>query len=89
MDKQPTPSTIDGMAYDLPEPLIALKRDFLAAETRLAELGQDGTREEWQAAYQECQRLAGEIDRHPYWQTVDNRHSAWMALQQAAKETPV
>ncbi|MGI5273139.1 hypothetical protein ACQEUU_37685 [Nonomuraea sp. CA-218870] len=73
------------MAYDLPEDLIALKRAFLAAETRLASLSETGSREDWQAAYQECQRLAVEIDRHPYWATVDNRHSAWMALQAAAK----
>jgi len=74
------------MSYELPEDLIALKRDFLAAETRLAGLSEDGSREEWQAAYLDCQRLAVELDGHPYWSGVDNRYKAGMALLSAAKE---
>lgn len=74
------------MSYDLPDHLITLKRDFLAAEARLEELSEDGSREEWQAAYLDCQRLAVELDGHPYWATVDNRYQAGMALLAAAKE---
>jgi hypothetical protein len=90
------------MAYDLPADLLALKRDFLAAENRLAELRQthpaptavaagdaelsDEQRVEWAATMDESRRLAEEIHRHAWWSQVDNRHSAWMALQKAAKE---
>lgn len=88
------------MPYDLPPDLIELRRDFLAAEETLRQLGaaqpaptaiaageaelSDEQREEWDAAQAEAQRLAGEIHRHDWWDGVDNRHDAWMALQQAA-----
>jgi hypothetical protein len=89
------------MAYDPPADLLSLKRNFLAAEEHLAELRQthpaptaiaareaeltDEQRVEWAAAWDESRRLAEEISRHAWWAQVDNRHSAWMALQQAAK----
>lgn len=74
------------MPYDLPDHLITLKRDFLAAEARLEELGKGGSEEEWQAAYKELQDLAVKLDQDPYWATVDNRYKAGMALLSAAKE---
>lgn len=90
------------MAYDPPADLLELKRDFLAAEIRLAALRQaqpaataivageaeltDEQRVEWAAAMDETRRLAEDIHRHPWWAGVDNQHSAWMALQKAAKQ---
>ncbi|MEU6725446.1 hypothetical protein ABZ917_17200 [Nonomuraea wenchangensis] len=91
------------MAYDPPADLLALKEQFLAIEARIAELRQthpaavaivageaelsDEQRVEWAAAMDESRRLAEEIHRHGWWAEVDNRHSAWMALQKAAKAT--
>lgn len=90
-------------AYDPPPDLLKLKQDFLAAEQKLAQLRQthpaptaiaaleaelsDEQRLEWAAAFDESRRLAEEIHRHGWWGKVDNRHSAWMALQQTAKES--
>jgi hypothetical protein len=71
------------MAYEPPPDLLELKREFLALEERLP--GLEG--EEWRQCYQRSQDLALAIHRHPWWAKVDNRHSAWMALQQAAKES--
>ncbi|MEU6781508.1 hypothetical protein ABZ912_20070 [Nonomuraea angiospora] len=86
--------------YDLPEDLIDLRRAFLASEARLVELRQthpastviaaseaelsEEQRVEWAAAFDESRRLAEEIHRHGWWETVENRHSAWMALRNAA-----
>lgn len=88
------------MNNDLPPDLVQLRRAFLAAEEHLRQLGaaqpaptaiaageaelSDEQREEWQAAHEKTRDLAGEIHRHDWWDTVDNRHDAWMALQQAA-----
>ena len=87
--------------FDLPPDLIELRRAFLAAEEHLRELGAaqpaptaiaageaeltDEQREEWQAAHDKTRDLAGEIHRHPWWGTVDNRQSAATALDEAAK----
>lgn len=74
--------------YDLPDDLIQLRRAFLDVEARLADLRGSEDREAWQSAFQESQRLALELHRHPYWAGVDNRHGAWMALQRAASAEP-
>lgn len=71
------------MAYEFPPDLLELKRDFLAVEAAMP--GLEG--EEWTAAYQRSQDLALAIHRHKWWKDVGNRHSAWMALQQAAKDS--
>ena len=87
--------------YDLPPDLVQLRRDFLAAEEELRKIGAaqpaptavaageaeltDEQRAEWQAAFQEVRRLVAEINQNPWWETVDNRHHAWMALNKAAK----
>ncbi|MEU6743614.1 hypothetical protein, partial [Streptosporangium sandarakinum] len=42
--------------------------------------------EKRQAAFARSQKLALKIHRHAWRGEVDNRHSAWMALLQAAKE---
>ena len=89
------------MAYEPPAQLVQLKRDFLAAEERRREVGQampaptavaageatitEDQREAWQAACAESARLAEAIHRDDWWGTVDNRHSADMALLEAAK----
>jgi len=87
--------------YDLPDDLIDLRRAFLAAQERLAELGRampshtmvaageaepatEGQRQAWWDAQKECQRLAVEIHRHSWWETVDSRQKAERALRDAA-----
>jgi hypothetical protein len=80
------------MAYNIPDDLVQLRRAFVAAEQQLAELSKPGgDPQEWHAVYQESGDLAEKINTHGYWTSpdVDNRYRAWMALQQAAKETPV
>ncbi|MEU4576591.1 hypothetical protein [Nonomuraea sp. NPDC023979] len=87
-------------AYEPPADLLDLRKAFVATEAQLANLRQahpsptaiaageaeltDEQRVEWAAALDESRRLAEEIHRHSWWATVDNRHSAWMALQSAA-----
>lgn len=87
--------------YDLPEDLLAMKRDLLAAQARLEEIGNaipapiavaareaeisDEQRTEWWAVHEESMRLSEEIHRHPWWGQVDNRHDAWAHLQKIAK----
>ncbi|MFB9709411.1 hypothetical protein ACQP10_19745 [Streptosporangium sandarakinum] len=70
------------MAYEPPPDLLKLKTDFLTNEAELPTLAG----EKWQTAFARSQKLALEIHRHAWWSEVDNRHSAWMALLQAAKE---
>ena len=55
--------------YELPPELLQKKIAFLESE----------------GDYQKSQDLAVEIDRDKWWDTVDNRFEAWMALQKAAK----
>jgi hypothetical protein len=68
--------------YDIPHDLLELKRAFLANEASLSGL----SGEEWQQAYQRSQDLALELHRHPWWETVDNRYQADMALLKAAQQ---
>jgi hypothetical protein len=86
--------------YDLPEDLLQMRRDFLAAERRLSELGEampaptaiaageaevpDEQREEWWTVQAECRRLAVGIQTHSWWASVDNRQKAERALRDAA-----
>jgi hypothetical protein len=95
-----SPATIRAMAYDPPEDLLRLRRDFLAAERRLSKLGKampaptavaageaevpDEQRQEWWTVQAECRRLAMGIQTHSWWATADNRQKAWMALHTAA-----
>ena len=87
---------------DQPPPdLIQLRKDFLAAEQRLHEVGAshpaptaiatgeasltDGQRAGWDTAQGRVRDLAGQIHRHPWWGDVENRHDARTALDAAAK----
>lgn len=59
--------------YDLPDDLLQLKVDFLAAENDASK-------------YQEAQDLALAIHRHEWWATVEQRYDASMALLATAKK---
>lgn len=75
------------MAFDIPDDLVQLRRDFVAAETAWGEAGRSGDREAAQEAYRETQRLAEAIQDHPWWGDCGgNRFEARMALLAAAKE---
>ena len=79
--------------------LIQLRRDFLAAQERLATAGREipsqaavaagaepaseEQRDAWAALQGECRRLAVEIQEHKYWATVDDRKAARKALEDA------
>lgn len=67
--------------YQIPDDLLQLKKDFNANDASLPQL--EG--EAWKEAYRRVQDLALEIHRHDWWASVDNRHSARMALQKAAQ----
>lgn len=87
--------------YEPPADLLELKRAFLAAEVKRREVGQampaptavaakeaelsDEERQAWKDACDESGRLASEIHRHPWWETVDNRYDADMQLLKLAK----
>lgn len=87
--------------YEPPADLLELKKAFIAAEERRREVGlampaptavaakeadiSDAERQAWTNACEESARLAGEIHRHPWWETVDNRYSADMQLLKLAK----
>lgn len=88
------------MAIDVPPDLVQLRRDFLAAKQALHDLGasmpaptavatgeaelSDDQRAEWEAAHARSRDLAGEIHRHPWWGTVENRQEGRQALAAAA-----
>jgi hypothetical protein len=78
-----SPATIRAMAYDPPEDLLRLRRDFLAAGE--AEVP-DEQRQEWWAVQAECRRLAMGIQTHSWWASVDNRQKAERALRDAAAD---
>ncbi|WP_101791044.1 hypothetical protein [Nonomuraea indica] len=76
------------MAYDGPDDLLQMRRDFVAAERKLAELGraEPFNREAWEATYARAQELAVEIQRSPWLAAAENRHKAWTLLRDAAAE---
>jgi hypothetical protein len=87
--------------FDVPADLLELKRDFLRLDARCEEIsaalpsnvlvlaGQAEPDMEGQAELVEARsdrlRLVEEINAHPWWSGVDDRHAAWMALLRAAK----
>lgn len=88
--------------YDLPEDLIALKRDFLTADAECHEIakGLPSTvavlagevepdpdgQERLDVARGRRLEVVRRIYAHEWWGTVDNRHSADKALLKAAKD---
>lgn len=74
--------------YDIPDDLLALQRAYDQADARVQELVDGDDREALKAARAERLRLVEELHRHPFWSSVDNRHSADMALKKAARSTP-
>lgn len=74
--------------YDIPDDLLALQRAYDQADARVQELSVgDEHREALAAARQERLAAVEALHRHPFWGTVDNRHSADMALKKAARST--
>lgn len=74
--------------YDIPDDLLALQRAYDQADAKVQELSVgDEHREALKDARAERLRLVEEIHRHQFWGTVDNRHSADMALKKAARAT--
>lgn len=71
--------------YDIPDDLLELQRAYDQADARVQEVLY-GDREALAAARQERLAAVEALHRHPFWETVDNRHSADMALKQAARE---
>ncbi|MEU7855280.1 hypothetical protein [Nonomuraea sp. NPDC049141] len=81
--------------------LIQMRRDFLAAQERLATAGREipsqaavaagaepateEQQEAWLALQGECRRLAVAIQEHKYWREVDDPKAARKALEDAAK----
>ena len=68
--------------YTPPDDLIELRRDFLAAQERIATEGQ---REAWQALDDKRRQLAVKIQEHKYWREVDDPKAARKALEEAVK----
>ncbi|MEV4059746.1 hypothetical protein [Nonomuraea dietziae] len=84
-----------------PSDLLELKRAFLQLDARCEEIsaalpsnvlvlaGQAEPDMEGQAELMEARsdrlRVVEEINAHPWWSGVDDRHAAWMALLKAAK----
>ncbi|GAA3311233.1 MULTISPECIES: hypothetical protein [Nonomuraea] len=87
--------------FDPPTDLLELKRAFNVIDARCEEISAalpsnvavlEGKAEfdvERQAELVEARsdrlRLVEEINRHPWWSAVDDRHAAWRALHQAAQ----
>ncbi|MFI6907205.1 hypothetical protein ACIBKY_38505 [Nonomuraea sp. NPDC050394] len=85
----------------IPEDLLALKRDFLTADTRCHEIADSlpsavavlalkaNAEPERQADLVEARsdrpRIVGEISRHPWWAGCENRTQASLAVLEAAK----
>ncbi|GAA3086237.1 hypothetical protein [Streptosporangium carneum] len=87
--------------YEFPETLIAAQRAYWAADAHAQEVtdalpssiavlaGEAEVSEEQRERLAEARERRLEaleaLNRHPWWATVDGRHAAWKALQQAAK----
>lgn len=88
---------------DIPEDLLALKRDFLAADARCLEIADslpsnvavlelEANPEpervaELVDARAERLEVLEQINRHPWWGQVESRYKASTALLEAAKKT--
>jgi hypothetical protein len=70
---------------DIPADLIGLKQQFLEADARWARAARRDDPEAADAAYRDAQRLALELDRHPWLVAHPDRNTARMALLAAAK----
>lgn len=72
--------------YDIPPDLLQLQRAYDQADARVQDLSVgDEHREALKTARAERLHLVEELHRHPFWSSVDNRHSADMALKKAAR----
>jgi hypothetical protein len=87
--------------FDLPSDLIELQREFLALDATCERLSAslpsnlavlEGEAEpdlQGQAELEEARtnrlRVVEEVNAHPWWSGVPDRHAAWMALRKAAK----
>jgi hypothetical protein len=72
------------MAFDFPDDLVQLQRDFLAAEDRWREAAARGDDEAVGAAYRAAHDAALALHRHPWWDTTETRYQARMALREVA-----
>ncbi|MFI6883349.1 hypothetical protein [Streptosporangium canum] len=87
------------MDHEFPDDLIAAQLAYWEADRRVQEVTDalpspqevlEGAMSDEQQAELVQMRTArldalDELNRHPFWETVDDRHRAWMALQKAAK----
>ncbi|NUW45527.1 hypothetical protein [Nonomuraea rhodomycinica] len=76
------------MAYNGPDDLLQMRRDFVSAEKELAKLSRrpDHDREKWQKTHAQMRELAVKIQAHPWMAAAENRYQAWMQLRDAAVE---
>lgn len=88
--------------YDFPPDLIAAQRAFWEADARVREVtnklpssiaiaaGEAEVSDEQRAELDQVRAARLEAlavqNRHPWWEAVDNRHAAWMALREAARK---
>lgn len=70
--------------YDFPQDLLDAQRAYDAADAHVQEL-LHGESEQLAAAREERLQAVEALHRHEFWQSVDNRHAADMALKQAAR----
>ncbi|MBN6054495.1 hypothetical protein JYK22_21315, partial [Nonomuraea sp. RK-328] len=76
------------MAYDGPDDLLQMRKDFVAAEQLLAEMSRrpEHDREAWQQTHARMRELALQIQAHPWMAEAENRYQAWTALRNAAAD---
>ena len=88
--------------YDFPADLLQLQRDWYAADARCEAIGAAqpsamdvvaGTAQVSEAEYRELKaaraerwNLTDQLQRHPWWSTVDDKLAAKAALRAAARE---
>jgi hypothetical protein len=72
------------MAYDFPDDLIQLQRDFFAAEERWRQAAAGGDDDAVGQAYRTAHDAALALHRHPWWDTTETRYQARLALREAA-----
>ncbi len=73
--------------YTFEPDLIDAQRAYDEADAKVQELLY-GDREQLAAAREKRPQAVEALHRHRFWQDVDNRHSADMALKRAARSTP-
>jgi hypothetical protein len=74
------------MAFDFPDDLLSLQRDWFAADAARTTAAQGGDDEAFAEAGARLQDVTRALQSHDWWTGRDDRYQARMALREGARE---